>query len=49
MNGKGDKRRPFDQKKWDEGYKRAFGTSQKESKRDNARQRKQTHIRQRSS
>ncbi len=23
--GKGDRARPFDQKKWDKGYKRAFG------------------------
>lgn len=25
MSGKGSKRRPFNQKKWDEGYDRAFG------------------------
>ncbi len=25
MNGKGDRRRPYDQKLWDKGYERIFG------------------------
>ena len=28
QNGKGDVYRPYDPRKWDEGYKRAFGSDQ---------------------
>tara|TARA_B100000073_G_scaffold149977_1_gene123629 strand:+ start:76 stop:210 length:135 start_codon:yes stop_codon:yes gene_type:complete len=33
--GKGDKYRPVDQKKWDEGWEKAFGKNKKQTKQIN--------------